>query len=228
MVGDDGLRRCPWALTHPLNQYYHDTEWGLAVHGESPLFERVSLEAFQAGLSWLTILAKRPAFRTAFAGFDAERVAAYNDSVLDKLMLDHSIVRNRAKIQAARTNAQAVLALRGGKGLDAFLWSHGPDHTGAPRVVSDIPTTTPASRALAAGLREKGFRFIGPISAHALMEAVGMVDSHLVGCHRRGSSGLFHLSTGLRRQRWGPPEPPPNGGDLLELGGRDSNSQPNG
>ncbi len=205
-MDDDGLRRCPWALTHPLNRHYHDTEWGLAVHGESPLFERVSLEAFQAGLSWLTILAKRPAFRTAFAGFDAERVAAFSDSVLVELMLDHSIVRNRAKIQAARTNARAVLDLRHGGGLDAFLWSHAPNHTAAPQVVSDVATTTPASRTLAAVLKEKGFRFIGPISAHALMEAVGMVDSHLVGCHRRGSSGVFHPSTGLRHEPLDSPE----------------------
>lgn len=190
VVGEDGLARCPWAAAHPLNRHYHDTEWGLPVRGEQALFERISLEAFQAGLSWLTILAKRPAFRAAFAGFVPESVAALTDADVERLMGDTAIVRNRAKIEAARTNARAVLALREHGGLDALIWSHRPERTPRPRTVAEVPTSTPASRALAKDLRGRGFRFVGPTTAYALMEAIGMVDTHLLGCHRRGSSGV--------------------------------------
>ncbi|MFC4562228.1 DNA-3-methyladenine glycosylase I [Nocardiopsis mangrovi] len=190
VVGEDGLGRCPWAVGHPLNLHYHDTEWGLAVHGEQALFERISLEAFQAGLSWLTILAKRPAFRAAFADFDPGAVAAFTDDDVERLMADTAIVRNRAKIEAARTNARAALALRDHGGLDALIWSHLPGETPAPRTAEEVPTSTAASRALAADLRTRGFRFVGPTTAYALMEAIGLVDTHLTGCHRRGSSGV--------------------------------------
>ncbi|KPC64142.1 DNA-3-methyladenine glycosylase I [Streptomyces chattanoogensis] len=189
VVGEDGLGRCLWAVSHPLNQQYHDTEWGLPVRGEQALFERITLEAFQSGLSWLTILAKRPAFRAAFDAFDPEAVAAYTDGDVVRLMGDAGIVRNRAKIEAARTNAQAVLQLREHGGLDRLIWSHKPVRTPVPRTVSEVPTRTAESKALAAELRSYGFRFVGPTTSYALMEAIGLVDTHLVGCHRRGSSG---------------------------------------
>jgi DNA-3-methyladenine glycosylase I len=187
VVGADGLARCPWAATHPVNRDYHDTEWGLPVRGERGLYERVTLEAFQSGLSWLTILTKRPAFRAAFAGFDPDAVARFGDRDLERLMGDAAIVRNRAKIEAARTNARATVALRKGGGLDRLIWSHRPPETPAPRTVAELPTRTPESRALAADLRAHGFVFVGPTTCWALMEAVGLVDAHLIGCHRRGA-----------------------------------------
>jgi DNA-3-methyladenine glycosylase I len=173
---DDGLRRCPWAVANPLNRDYHDTEWGRPVHGEQALFERISLEGFQAGLSWLTILTKRPAFRAAFSDFDPEVVAGFTDSDVERLMADSTIVRNRAKIEAARTNARATIALRTEGGLDALIWSHRGE---------------PAPKALAAELKSRGFVFVGPTTAEALMQAIGMLDAHVEGCHRRGvAAGL--------------------------------------
>jgi DNA-3-methyladenine glycosylase I len=186
VTGEDGLVRCPWAATHPLNLIYHDTEWGVPVHGERALFERISLEAFQAGLSWLTILRKRPAFREVFAGFDPEAVARFTDADVERLMGDARIVRNRAKIEAARVNARAVLALREDGGLDRLIWSHRPAPAPAPRTMSDLAASTPESKALSADLRSRGFAFVGPTTAHALMEAIGLIDAHLAGCHRRG------------------------------------------
>lgn len=191
VLGEDGLPRCPWALSHPLNLAYHDTEWGMPVRGEQPLFERIMLEAFQSGLSWLTILAKRPAFRAAFADFDPDLVARFSDADIERLLTDPGIVRNRAKITAARTNARAVIALRDKGGLDEFIWSRKPAATPAPRHPGDVPTQTSESKRLAADLRAHGFVFVGPTTAHALMEAIGLVDTHLVGCHRRGASGLY-------------------------------------
>ena len=191
IVGDDGLARCPWATTHPLNLAYHDTEWGMPVRGERELYERIMLEAFQSGLSWLTILAKRPAFRAAFADFDPDVVARFTDDDIERLMTDASIVRNRQKITAARTNVLATIALRQQGGLDALIWSHKPETTPAPRTVADVPASTPESTALAKELRSHGFVFVGPTTACALMDAIGIVDAHLVGCHRRGSSGVF-------------------------------------
>jgi len=199
IVGDDGLARCPWAATHPLLRVYHDTEWGLPVRGERALFERITLEAFQSGLSWLTILAKRPAFRTAFAGFDPDRVAGLTDLDIAALLEDASIVRNRAKIEAARTNARAVIGLREQGGLDRLIWSHLPARSPTPRVTAEVPPSTQESKALAAVLRTRGFVFVGPVTAQALMEAIGLVDAHLLGCHRRGSSGLFAGVSGERR-----------------------------
>jgi DNA-3-methyladenine glycosylase I len=186
VVGDDGLRRCPWALSVPLLTEYHDTEWGVPVRGEQALYERVMLEAFQAGLSWLTVLRKRPAFRAAFLDFDPDRVAVLTDRDVERLMADAGIIRNRAKIEAARTNARATIALRADGGLDELVWAHRPDRSPRPRLVSDVPTVSPESTALAKSLRQRGFRFVGPTTAHALMEAVGVIDTHLVDCHRRG------------------------------------------
>jgi DNA-3-methyladenine glycosylase I len=191
VIGEDGLGRCPWAVTHPLNLAYHDAEWGMPVHSEHALFERIMLEAFQSGLSWLTILRKRPAFRAAFAGFDPDIIARFTDDDIARLMNDASIVRNRAKILAARTNAQAVVALREQGGLGAFIWSHKPEVTPVPEMLADLLTQTPESQALAKDLKSHGFVFVGPTTAHALMEAIGLVDTHLIGCHRRGCSGVF-------------------------------------
>ena len=191
IVGEDGLARCPWAVSHPLNLHYHDTEWGMPVRGEQALFERIMLEAFQSGLSWLTILAKRPAFREAFAGFDPDVVAHFTNGDFERLMSDARIVRNRAKINATISNARATVALREEGGLDELIWSHKPETTPQPRDAADVPTTSPESTALAKALKSKGFVFVGPTTAHALMEAVGMIDTHLIGCHRRGCSGIF-------------------------------------
>lgn len=190
-LGEDGVARCPWANGHPLSRDYHDTEWGMPVRGERALYERITLEAFQSGLSWLTILAKRPAFREAFAAFDPEAVARFTDEDVERLMGNAAIVRNRAKILAARTNAAATLALREEDGLDALVWSYRPAQTPAPHTPADVPTRSEVSVALAKDLRRHGFSFVGPTTAYALMEAVGMVDTHLVGCHRRGCSGLY-------------------------------------
>jgi DNA-3-methyladenine glycosylase I len=187
IVGDDGLARCPWAAADPLSRDYHDAEWGLAVHGERALYERICLEAFQSGLSWITILRKRPAFREAFADFDPDVVAGFGDDDVERLMGDAGIVRNRAKILAAIANARAAVALREHEGLDALIWSHRPEPGPAPRTSADLAATTPASSALARELRRRGFSFVGPTTAHALMQAVGLVDDHLEGCHRRGA-----------------------------------------
>ena len=188
VTGEDGVARCPWAVSHPLNLEYHDHEWGVPVHGERELFERISLEAFQSGLSWITILAKRPAFRVAFADFDPDAVAAYGDKDVARLMADAGIVRNRAKIEATLANARATVALRDDGGLDRLVWSHRPPPAPAPRTLGEMQATSPASKALARDLKSRGFAFVGPTTAHAMMEAVGMIDGHLAGCHRRGVS----------------------------------------
>ncbi len=202
IAGEDGLRRCPWALSHPLNQHYHDTEWGVPVRGEQPLFERIMLEAFQSGLSWLTILRKREAFREAFARFDPEIVAAFTDVDIARLMDDSRIVRNRAKILASITNARAVLDLRADGGLDSLVWSFAPETTPSPVAPADVPTTSAESIALSKALKKRGFVFVGPTTAHALMEAVGMIDTHLVGCFRRGREGDLIGERSHRRGRW--------------------------
>ena len=186
VVGDDDVARCPWAVSHPVNRAYHDTEWGVPVRGETGLFERITLEAFQSGLSWLTILRKRPAFREAFSGFDAERVATFGDRDIERLMADAAIVRNHAKILATIANARATIALREHGGLDALIWRYRDDDPPAPRTVSDVPTTSAESKAMAKELKSYGFSFVGPTTAYALMEAIGLVDTHLAGCHRRG------------------------------------------
>ena len=191
VIGDDGIARCHWAASHPVNRHYHDTEWGLPVRGERALFERISLEAFQSGLSWLTILNKRAAFRAAFHDFEPEAVAALTERDVERLMADPGIVRNRRKIEATRVNARATIALRAAGGLDALVWSFRPAATPAPLAPADVPTRSAESVALSAELRRRGFAFVGPTTMHALMEAIGMVDTHLLGCHRRGASGLW-------------------------------------
>ncbi|MFI8593790.1 DNA-3-methyladenine glycosylase I [Microbacterium sp. NPDC078428] len=194
ILGEDGLVRPRWAATDPLLREYYDTEWGMPVRDERGLFERLSLEAFQSGLSWAIVLRKRPAFRHAFAQFDPEAVADYDDADVDRLLADAAIIRNRAKILATIGNARATLALREEGGLASLVWGFQPAQTPRPTTVADIPTASPESRALAAALKARGFRFVGPTTAFALMEAVGMVDTHLVGSHRRGTSGVWPAS----------------------------------
>lgn len=191
VIGEDGLARPEWAATDPLLRDYYDTEWGMPVRDEQGLFERLSLEAFQSGLSWATILRKRPAFRVAFDDFDPDRVSRYGDGDVERLMSDSGIVRNRRKIEATITNAGATVALRDEGGLPELIWSFRPERTPAPASYAEVPTTSPESVALAKALRSKGFVFVGPTTMFALMEAVGIVDTHLVGSHRRGSSGVW-------------------------------------
>jgi DNA-3-methyladenine glycosylase I len=191
VIGDDGLARPAWASTDPMLRDYYDTEWGMPVHDERGVFERLSLEAFQSGLSWRTILAKRPAFRAAFADFDPDVVAGFGEHDVERLMADAGIVRNRAKILATITNANATVALRADGGLAEFVWSFRPSTTPAPSTAAEVPTTSEESVALSKALRKRGFAFVGPTTMHALMEALGIVDTHLVGSHRRGSSGVW-------------------------------------
>jgi DNA-3-methyladenine glycosylase I len=189
VTGDDGLARCAWATSTPDYRAYHDEEWGRVVHGEQALYERFTLEAFQSGLSWLTILRKREGFRTAFAGFDADRVAAFGAADRARLLADPGIVRNRAKIDAAIANAAVVVRLRGvvDGGLDALVWSFAPaERRPAPNVLADVPAVTAESTALAKALKRHGFAFVGPTTAYAAMQACGLVDDHLAGCHARG------------------------------------------
>ena len=184
----DGRPRCPWALavpSYPPYLAYHDEEWGRPVRGDRALYERISLEAFQSGLAWVTVLRKREAFRAAFAGFDPAVVAEYDEHDVERLLADPGIIRNRAKIEATVANARAVLDLSGG--LTDLLWSLAPDVPGpAPTTQDEIPAVTPESTAMAKVLRAHGFRFVGPTTAYALMQATGMVDDHVAGCWRRG------------------------------------------
>jgi DNA-3-methyladenine glycosylase I len=186
VVGEDGVARCPWGDGDDVMRAYHDTEWGLPVLGEAAHLERLTLEAFQSGLSWRTILLKRPAFREAFAGFDADRVAAYDERDVARLMADARIVRNRAKVDAAITNARATVALREQGGLAALIEAHRPADPAPPSETGHVPASTPESLALSKALKGAGFAFVGPTTMYALMEAIGIVDDHLVGCHRRG------------------------------------------
>ena len=183
VVGDDGLARCPWGDGDPVMRAYHDEEWGRPVVGEAAYLERLTLEAFQSGLSWRTILMKRPAFRTAFHDFDAERIAAYDDVDVARLMDDAGIVRNRMKVNAAITNAKATVALRDSGGLVALVEAHRPESWTPPADTDDLQPKTPESLALSKALKKAGFAFVGPTTMHALMEAIGLVDDHLVGCH---------------------------------------------
>src|SRR5699024_3065225 len=184
-TADDGLTRCPWAGTDTLYVHYHDTEWGVPLHGDDAMFERLSLEAFQSGLSWLTILRKRPAFRAAFADFHIATIAEWGEDDVQRLLQDAAIVRNRRKIEAVIANARAAASLQ--EGLDALLWSFAP--TGRrprPTDSSQIPAITAESTAMAAALKKRGFTFVGPTTAYAHMQATGMVDDHLAGCFRAG------------------------------------------
>ena len=188
--GDDGLLRCPWGNL-PALRLYHDSEWGMPVSGETAMFERLCLEGFQAGLSWLTILNKRERYREVFCGFAVDRVAAFTDEDVERLMADPGIVRNRAKIEAARRNAHATIDLRADGGLEAFIESYAPSETPAPRDTSELPGLSPESTALSKALKKRGFAFVGPTTTYALMEATGVVDTHLTTCFRRGTSGRW-------------------------------------
>ncbi len=187
VIGEDGIARCAWAGGPGMMRDYHDTEWGVPVPGESALFERLTLEAFQSGLSWSTILTKRPAFREVFDGFDIERIAAYDDAKRAALMADARIVRNRLKIDATIVNARATVELREDGGLEAFVERYRPDAQPEPRTTEELPVSSPESLALSKALKKRGFTFVGPTTMYALMEALGLVDTHLVGCHRRGA-----------------------------------------
>ncbi|MFC4997424.1 DNA-3-methyladenine glycosylase I [Dactylosporangium cerinum] len=181
VIGDDGLARCAWGGSTPDYAVYHDTEWGRPVRDDDGLYERLTLEAFQSGLSWITILRKRPAFRAAFAGFDIAKVAEFGAADVERLMADAGIVRNRAKIEAAIANARAAAEVP--EGIAALLWSFAPAPRAArPAGFAEVPAVTEESKALAKALKKRGFRFVGPTTAYALMQATGMVDDHLASC----------------------------------------------
>ena len=187
VVGDDGRARCAWGASSPDYTGYHDSEWGRPVRGDVALFERITLEAFQSGLSWITILRKREGFRSAFEGFDPERIASYGEGERSRLLADAGIVRNRAKIDATIANARALLALQevdGEGGLDRLVWSFAPPARPTRlRRLADVPAVTPESTALSRELKRRGFTFVGPTTMYAAMQATGLVDDHLEGCH---------------------------------------------
>jgi DNA-3-methyladenine glycosylase I len=181
-VGADGRARCPWGNSTEDYAAYHDEEWGVPLRGEHALYERLTLEAFQSGLSWLTILRKREGFRRAFAKFDPKKVAKFGEPEVVRLMGDASIVRNRAKIEAAIRNARAIAELD--VPLDELLWSFAPADHPRPKDLAEVPAITPESKAMAKELKRRGFAFVGPTTAYALMQATGMVDDHLADCWR--------------------------------------------
>ena len=181
LLGADGVARCRWGNSTPDYASYHDEEWGAPLHGQDELYERLCLESFQSGLSWITILRKREGFRKAFKQFEPAKVAKFGDADVERLMDDASIVRNRAKILAAITNARAVAI---GRPLDDLLWSFAPTGIRRPRTMAEIPAVTPESIAMATELKRRGFRFVGPTTCYALMQATGMVDDHVKGCFR--------------------------------------------
>ena len=177
------MDRCGWATSAPEYVEYHDVEWGTPLHGDDALFERLCLEAFQSGLSWITILRKRPAFREAFAGFAIDAVAGFTDDDVERLMADARIVRNRAKVTAAVRNARAAQQLP--EGLSDLLWSFSPAvRPPRPRTLAEVPATSPESVAMAKALKRRGFAFVGPTTGYALMQATGMVDDHVASCFR--------------------------------------------
>jgi DNA-3-methyladenine glycosylase I len=185
VAGADGVVRCPWGNSAPDYVGYHDDEWGRPLRTDDAMFERLTLEGFQSGLSWLIVLRKRPAFRAAFADFEMARVAEYDETDVERLMADTGIVRNRAKILATIGNAAVAAELQGG--LLHHVTSFGPaTPPPAPKVLADVPAQTDESRALAADLKKRGIRFVGPTTAYALMQATGIVDDHLIGCVSRG------------------------------------------
>lgn len=186
VTGPDGLERCSWALGTPELGMYHDSEWGLPVLGDDALFERICMESFQCGLSWLTILRKREAFRACFAGFEIEAVARFGEVDVARLLADPGIVRNRAKIVASIENARQALETIGECGsLAQLLWQFAPAPVPVPRSYAEIPTVTLESEALARELKRRGFRFLGPTTVCALMQACGLINAHLAGCHAR-------------------------------------------
>ncbi|MEU2425918.1 DNA-3-methyladenine glycosylase I [Streptomyces sp. NPDC007851] len=188
VAGPDGRLRCPWALSTEDYVAYHDEEWGRPVHGDDALYERLSLEAFQSGLSWITILRRRPTFRAAFAGFHIEKVAAFTDEDRERLLADPGIIRNRSKIDATLANARVLAQWAPGE-LDELIWSHAPapGTYPAPRTLSDVQAVTTESTALSKALKKRGLRFIGPTTAYALMQACGLVDDHLETCVARSA-----------------------------------------
>lgn len=189
--GEDGRLRCAWGASAPDYVAYHDAEWGIPVRTDERLYERLTLEGFQSGLSWITILRKRDRFRSAFHGFDPRRVAAFGDEDIARLLADAGIVRHRGKIEAAIGNARALLAWQAQEGmgcLGRLVWSFATAGS-RPRSVADVPSTTPASTALSTALRARGFRFVGPTTAYAAMQACGVVNDHLVGCEAPSAGG---------------------------------------
>ncbi|MFF1821091.1 DNA-3-methyladenine glycosylase I [Kribbella sp. NPDC058245] len=184
VIGDDGQPRCGWATSAPEYIAYHDNEWGKEIRDDRGLFERLTLEAFQSGLSWITILRKRENFRTAFAHFDPEVIAKFGSDDFDRLMADPGIVRNRLKINATISNARALLELDDGA-LTDLLWSFQPSKQKAPKTLGDVPATTPESVAMSKALKKSGFVFVGPTTAYALMQATGIVNDHLATCIAR-------------------------------------------
>ena len=184
-LGPDGRARCAWVGDDSEYTRYHDDEWGVPLHGDRALFEKMSLEGFQAGLSWITILRKRPRFREVFAGFEPETVAAFGEDDIARLMTDAGIIRNRAKIEATISNARLVLGLEPGE-LDAFMWSFAPVAHRRPATFAEVPAITPEAQAMSKALRKRGFRFVGPTTMYALMQSAGMVDDHVDGCWRVG------------------------------------------
>ncbi|OKK06303.1 3-methyladenine DNA glycosylase [Streptomyces sp. CB03234] len=187
LPGPDGKPRCPWGLSTEDYIRYHDEEWGRPVHGDDALFERLCLEAFQSGLSWITILRRREGFRRAFADFEIAAVAEFSDADRERLLADTGIIRNRAKIDACLANARVLAGWAPGE-LDALIWSYAPDPASrpAPRTIADVPAVTPESTALSKALKKQGLRFVGPTTAYALIQACGLVDDHLTTCAARG------------------------------------------
>lgn len=187
LAGPDGLARCAWVGDDDEYRRYHDEEWGVPLHGDRALFEKMALEGFQAGLSWITILRKRPRFREVFAGFDPTVVAAFGEEDIARLMADAGIIRNRAKIEATISNAALVRDMEEGE-LDELMWSFAPARStgerARPAALGDVPAVTPESTALSKALRKRGFRFVGPTTMYALMQSAGMVDDHVVECWR--------------------------------------------
>jgi DNA-3-methyladenine glycosylase I len=196
VAGLDGKLRCPWGLAAPEYVAYHDDEWGQPVRGDRAIFERLSLEAFQSGLSWLTILRKRENFRAAFAGFDIPSVAAFGPADIDRLMNDAGIVRNSAKINAVIANARAAVDVPGG--LSDLVWKYASPPPAAPRTIADLPSSTPESKALSAELRRNGFKFTGPVTAYATMQACGIVNDHLAACFRRTTAPTVPVAPSSR------------------------------
>ena len=188
VAGPDGVLRCPWALSTEDYVAYHDEEWGRPVHGDDALYERLCLEAFQSGLSWITILRRREGFRAAFADFRIAKVAAFTDADQERLLADPGIIRNRSKIEATLANAR-VLAEWAPGDLDELIWSYAPDGASrpAPKTLADVPAVTDESTALSKVLKKRGIRFVGPTTAYALMQACGLVNDHLTDCAARSS-----------------------------------------
>jgi DNA-3-methyladenine glycosylase I len=187
--GPDGDLRCWWGASSPDYLDYHDHEWGREVRGEDAVYERLVLEGFQSGLSWITILRKRENFRAAFAGFEIKRVAGFGDDDVERLVSDAGIIRHRGKIEAAIGNARAALELREqGESLSDLLWSHAPAPRPAPQTLADVPAQTPESQALSKELKRRGFRFVGPTTLYAAMQACGVVNDHMAGCVARSRS----------------------------------------